>query len=714
MRGINTYLNNEHFAPRIIALLLCLLGLGVLVSWHSPLLLAGIYPYSTLMGYNTAIGFCACGLGLYAVMTQRWSLTLISSSILFIIGVLTLLELLAGTSFNTANWFFYFLNEPPVRSQPSPPIASAAFLFAGCAILLGFNPQGSKTVIACLCCIIIFFLTLIAILGQGLGILPAFMWRGIKMAPHTALGLTLFAIGLAALRLNAAITAFNRFNVFSRLVTGFVFMSLLFIGIGSIGSLQINNVVSITQELYEDPVQVNNAVLRIKNDINKLNRQMKDIAVNPQLASSLNIHENLAKTEFAVIQELNILERKTKSPDITKLRNTFKRWETAIYSNYEVLNAGDIESYRQRTLNEIQELTITLEYLCENITQQAQDRILELNDEVIKTKNHAANLMLIAISFFLLVGVLVSAAITRSLNSQLQRIRDTMEKLAEGDTRIEIPFLDHPHEMGIMAKTIAVFAENMEARKQNALLLVKHQADLESSNHRLAQTNKELETFAYVASHDLKSPLRGIAQLSTWIEEDLAEKQYADVDKHTVMLRNRIQRMEKLLDDMLIFYRAGKVDGKTITVDVAHMASELFEIQNTKPGIRLELGDHLPKFETLGTPFEQILRNLFSNALKHHDLDQGVIRLDSQDINNHFYEFSVSDDGPGIPEKFQERVFGMFQTLKPRDELEGSGMGLALIKKLVENYGGTITVFSEGRGCRFSFTWPKVIERSNS
>lgn len=708
--NINRHFTIQYITAHVIAFLLCVLGIGVLLNWHNPHLFASLYPYATLMAYNSAIGFCACGLGLYAIMAQRWQLKILSCVILFAIGVLTLLDLIADVPLNTTDWFVIFLSEPPAHRQPIAPTSSLAFLLSALAIFLGFVKQGSRTVVASLACIIILFLTLTAMLSQGFDDLPAFVWLGIKMPAHTALGFLLFAVGLLCLRLPAAIEAFNRFNIFSRLATGFVFMSLLFIGIGSIGSLQINSVASITQELYEDPLQVNNAVLRIKSDINKLNRQMKDIAVNPQLVDQLNIPENLKKAQFDVTQELDIISRKTSKENTALLRTTFDKWQHAIITSYEQLVAGDINAYREKTLNEMQELTIKLEHLCEEITQQAQDRMLVLNDEVIQTRKNAGNLMLIIICGFLLAGFVISAIINRSLNSQMQKIRNTMERLAQGETAIPIPFHDHPHEMGVMAKTLAVFAENMEARKKNALLLIKHQAELESSNHRLAQTNKELETFAYVASHDLKSPLRGIAQLSTWIEEDLAEKSFDEVEKHTLMLRNRIQRMEKLLDDMLIFYRAGKVDGKLSTVDVKHIATELFEIQNTKAGLHLELGDDLPVFETLGTPFEQVLRNLFSNALKHHDRDQGVIRLDSETLNNNFYEFRVCDDGPGIPAKFQERVFGMFQTLKPRDELEGSGMGLALIKKLVETYGGTIKVFSEGRGCCFIFTWPQIIK----
>lgn len=246
---------------------------------------------------------------------------------------------------------------------------------------------------------------------------------------------------------------------------------------------------------------------------------------------------------------------------------------------------------------------------------------------------------------------------------------------------------------------------------ETAKILSARKSELERINHELERSNKELETFVYVASHDLKSPLRGIAQLSTWIEEDLAANEIASVIEHTHSLRNRIQRMEKLLDDLLIFYRAGKTEGSMMTFDVNQMTKDIFELQNNKPGLHLELNNTLPTLTTLSTPFELIIRNLFSNAIKHHDKPEGVIQVSSRTLDNNFIEFSVSDDGPGIPGKFHTRVFGVFQTLKPRDELEGSGMGLALIKKIVEIYGGYVTLKSTGRGSCFSFSWPITIDR---
>jgi signal transduction histidine kinase len=123
------------------------------------------------------------------------------------------------------------------------------------------------------------------------------------------------------------------------------------------------------------------------------------------------------------------------------------------------------------------------------------------------------------------------------------------------------------------------------------------------------------------------------------------------------------------------------------------------------------LADDLPSITTFVTPFEQVLRNLFSNAIKHHHRKEGRIELSWRKNENGYYAFSVTDDGPGIPRQYHERVFGMFQTLRPRDEVEGSGMGLALVKKIVENYGGKVSIESDGiLGCCITFTWPTKID----
>lgn len=712
MYGIFNFLKERPVAMLGSASLLILVGLTVLAAWHAPRLLDAIHPFATLMAYNTAVGFIACGVGLLAII-KKWRRGLLGSVIvLWGIGLLTLIDLLTQAELHTTDWFEIFLMEPPVRSQPISPTTSSAFLLAGAALLLGRSSAGIATLLTTLICLLLILIATAAVLGQGFGLLPNYVWLGIKLAPHTVVGLIVFALAIITLRYTAAVTAFNRLTFFNRLVTGFIFMSLLFVAIGSIAMLQINSVAAISQQLYSGPLQVSNSMLRIKAHVSKLNRGIKDVAVAPELIDERKLPEFITTSGQKIIAELAQFEHQPQHLIATaQLRSILKNWQQLMLDTYQQLLAGNIDHYRTIALEDSQVFTQQLEQICDEIIDQTQTEMQSLNDQALLTKHHAGNLILVVMLGFLLAGVLVAALITRSLSWQLQKMRMAMLALAQGDTNTQIPFLDHPRDVGDMAKTLKIFAQNIDERNKSTALLANHQVTLEKINSQLAQTNKELETFAYVASHDLKSPLRGIAQLSTWIEEDLEEKQFAEVNKHTAMLRNRIQRMEKLLDDLLTFYRAGKTDGNLVAVDVAQMAQELFDIQNTKSGLRLELAENLPSFSTLSTPFEQVLRNLFSNAIKHHDRDEGFIRIGCSLLPNQFYEFSVCDDGPGIPEKFQQRVFGMFQTLKPRDELEGSGMGLALIKKIVGSYGGHIKLVSEGRGCCFYFSWPQHIDK---
>lgn len=237
--------------------------------------------------------------------------------------------------------------------------------------------------------------------------------------------------------------------------------------------------------------------------------------------------------------------------------------------------------------------------------------------------------------------------------------------------------------------------------------LLEHQKELERSN-------KSLETFAYVASHDLKAPLRGISQLTSWLEEDIRDNKFETLPETSQKIKIRIKRMEALLDDLLAYYRVEKMQGFYKSLDVRQSVVDIFHMNNNKPGLVLDVESELPIFMTYVTPLEQVFGNLISNAIKHHDKTNGVIQISAKEVNDAWYEFSVFDDGPGIDPKFHQRIFNLFQTLKPRDEVEGSGMGLALVKKIIEQYGGQVGVESESRGSRFYFTWPRSIKREQN
>lgn len=226
---------------------------------------------------------------------------------------------------------------------------------------------------------------------------------------------------------------------------------------------------------------------------------------------------------------------------------------------------------------------------------------------------------------------------------------------------------------------------------------------------KLTRVNEDLNSFTYIASHDLKSPLRGIFQLATWISEDLEDNINVETKEHLHLMRNRILRMEMLLDDLLAYSRVGRSTDDFVSINTQEMIENIFELQAPEKPIQLIIADDMPIVFAQKVPLELIFRNLIGNSIKHHDKPNGVIKIAFKKMETGF-EFSVQDDGPGIPPEHQQRIFTIFQTLKSRDELEGSGIGLAIVKKAVESVGGKVTVESDGKqGATFRFTWPTHI-----
>jgi signal transduction histidine kinase len=226
----------------------------------------------------------------------------------------------------------------------------------------------------------------------------------------------------------------------------------------------------------------------------------------------------------------------------------------------------------------------------------------------------------------------------------------------------------------------------------------------------LRRQNEELEQFAYVASHDLKAPMRGIDNLVTWIEEDLTAVLTEDTRANMELLKSRVKRLESLLDDLLAYSRAGREDLVAERVDTGALVAELATLLSPPDGFEIKGAPELPVLHTPRAALTQALQNLISNAIKHHDNPaSGHVWIEARQ-EGAMTEFVVADDGPGIPEQFRSRVFGMFQTLRPRDEIEGSGMGLAIVKKLVERQSGAIwlTEGLAGRGLAVHFTWPST------
>lgn len=230
----------------------------------------------------------------------------------------------------------------------------------------------------------------------------------------------------------------------------------------------------------------------------------------------------------------------------------------------------------------------------------------------------------------------------------------------------------------------------------------------------LEESNREIVSFAWAVAHDLRSPLRAIDNLAEWIDEDIRSgSQEAATDKVRT-LKERVVRMESLLDSILEFShlesRGGIKQDDLIKGEV--LAINIRALVNIPEGFNLVFEDGFQEILVPRVAFQRVLSNLVDNAIKHHDRKVGTVTVSAQTEASN-YVLTVSDDGPGIPYEYHQKVFEMFQTLKPRDTKEGSGMGLALVRKTLSAYGGHISVKSEGRGCVFRFTWPKVSYRND-
>jgi PAS domain S-box-containing protein len=227
----------------------------------------------------------------------------------------------------------------------------------------------------------------------------------------------------------------------------------------------------------------------------------------------------------------------------------------------------------------------------------------------------------------------------------------------------------------------------------------------------LEKINKELDQFAYVVSHDLKAPLRAITNLSEWIEEDIGDKLDGDTKKNMQLLRGRVQRMQALINGILEYSRVSRTRASYEEVNIKNLICDLLGMLDVPEKFTVVNNIQVNSIITNRTRIEQVFSNLISNAVKYHNKPQGLLKLEGVEFKNH-YEFSVSDDGPGIAPEFHEKIFVIFQTLESRDKVESTGVGLAIVKKIVEEEGGKIKVESNiGEGAKFIFTLPKIMNK---
>lgn len=234
----------------------------------------------------------------------------------------------------------------------------------------------------------------------------------------------------------------------------------------------------------------------------------------------------------------------------------------------------------------------------------------------------------------------------------------------------------------------------------------KIQGEQTKTLEKLEEINKELESFAYVTSHDLKAPLRGIATLSDWLHKDYADK-LDDQAKETLdLIKQRVQRMNELIEGILQYSKAGKTKETPRKIDTQELINEVISLLNPPENITIDVAGNLPLIMANQTQILQVFENLVSNAIKYMDKEKGYVEIGYNHEKGGGY-FFVKDNGVGIPKKHHEKIFDMFQTLASQESVDSTGIGLAVTRKIINNMGGKIWVESElGKGSTFFFILP--------
>lgn len=258
---------------------------------------------------------------------------------------------------------------------------------------------------------------------------------------------------------------------------------------------------------------------------------------------------------------------------------------------------------------------------------------------------------------------------------------------------------------GIMTHAVEV-TEQVRARQE----IEKKAEELANLMRSLERTNQELDQFAYIVSHDLKAPLRAIATLAEWIEEDQGDQLNEESREHLRLLRGRVTRMAGLIDGILQYSRAGRVQ-HVETVNVSALLSEVLELLAPPSEVAIAIAPDMPTLKTEKIPLEQVFINLIGNAIKYAKESDARVDVSVEDAGR-YYKFSIKDNGSGIAPEYHQKIWGIFQRLEARDKVEGTGIGLSVVQKIVESRGGRVWVESElGAGATFGFTWPKHSQR---
>jgi signal transduction histidine kinase len=382
------------------------------------------------------------------------------------------------------------------------------------------------------------------------------------------------------------------------------------------------------------------------------------------------------------IKQLNQRWLQEFASPLRQARSSAELSDGNIIAYYKLFN-DKIRETQERELNiELQQKLrnfINLEY----DRREAQTKILAQSVQQTRTISFTLTLTSIILAFIIVVFL------TYRISRRILRMVNMADSIAAGNYEV--------HTEATGNDEVSRLAHSLN-----------HMAQVLAQNiNELKKKNEELDQFAHIVSHDMKAPLRGIDNVVTWMEEDHKHELSPKVVEYLDLIKGRTKRGENLIQGLLSYARVGKEESQEQEVDTRELLEEILDNFSLPPGMEIKIGADMPVLQTEKLPLLQVFSNLLSNAVKYNDKKNGLIEVNWSDRGDHFV-FSIKDNGPGISKIYHEKIFAIFQTLQERDSFESTGVGLAIVKKILDARHEKISLSSEpGKGARFSFTWKK-------
>ena len=402
-------------------------------------------------------------------------------------------------------------------------------------------------------------------------------------------------------------------------------------------------------------------------------------------------HE-IQKRQKKFLADFNLHQDASRSEDKAQFAAAIKK---VFYQGAELIRSIIAAEKVKEELLRVYEATQNdfLELLGEQVLIIANKNLIAAKEEALNTAKTSSTIIAILLIIILLFGVTTGIIFGRSIIKPLKQLVNATQVVAKGNfsNRVNIKSED---ELGMLGNSFNKMIDQLEqAEAKQATLLT-----------ALKKSNVDLENFAHVVSHDLKAPLRGIHTLAEYLSTINSAQLGEEGVQQLNLLRGRVKRMFDMIDGILRYSKIGREAERKETIDMNQFVKGVVDLVTVPDNIAVKIQKNMPSVLFDKVRLQQVFQNLISNAVKYMDKERGLIRINCTD-ESIFWRFSVSDNGPGIEEKCLETIFELFQTINPKDEKESTGVGLTIVKKIIENAGGKIWVESKvNEGSIFNFT----------